>query len=309
MDNLRQIVKKQHWVPRFYLKQFASEDFLQVFDRKNWKLSKATPYSGVCYGEFFYSQETGTYDEISQEIEDYFKAIESNFSAKLDKILKNIFSTEGIKEEYLDSIAYFMATLWFRSKHQRKRTNRMVESISKEMASRVVANEKYIKKIFDEIEKNKNEKISDDSRKRITKMIKEKDYDLKIDNYFHLYSLVHIEQIRNWFMSKKWRFYLVGKEFNFFTSDTPVIDIPVGRGCHIAQINHYFPLTSKVLIELSDPCLPGKRVKRKTFKNFNSVLRCNLLRINHSDEFIYSPDSHDFQHILRNYVSKNQKTK
>lgn len=46
--------RKQHIIPRFYLKRFADNNGnLQILDIQRGKIIKPRPYSGVCYDDFF----------------------------------------------------------------------------------------------------------------------------------------------------------------------------------------------------------------------------------------------------------------
>ena len=46
---MTQITGKQHFVPRFYLKRFAKEGQIQVFDVRAKRIGKPRPYGSVCY--------------------------------------------------------------------------------------------------------------------------------------------------------------------------------------------------------------------------------------------------------------------
>ena len=46
---MTQITKDQHFVPKFYLKQFAREKKIQVFDVRARRIGKPRPYVSVCY--------------------------------------------------------------------------------------------------------------------------------------------------------------------------------------------------------------------------------------------------------------------
>lgn len=60
-----QITKKQHFVPKFYLKRFARNGQIQVCDVRAKRILKAYGYKSVCYEKFFYGVETGVQDEVS----------------------------------------------------------------------------------------------------------------------------------------------------------------------------------------------------------------------------------------------------
>ncbi len=85
---MTQITKDQHFVPRFYLKRFAREGQIQVFDKRAKRIGKPRPYASVCYEKFFYAARTGVQDETSQAFEDLFGQIESVIADALPGVIK-----------------------------------------------------------------------------------------------------------------------------------------------------------------------------------------------------------------------------
>ena len=80
---MKQIVKNQHFVPEFYLKQFSIDKqnqgfVVRVFDLRTKRILKKTySIAEVCRDKFFYAAETGVQDEISQAFEEVFGQIET----------------------------------------------------------------------------------------------------------------------------------------------------------------------------------------------------------------------------------------
>ncbi len=119
-------IRKQHYVPQFYLKQWCDNSgaFYPI------KIEKKVPpelhvfkdKSGpnrFCYENFFYAQHTGKEDEISQFLENTFAEIESIFSKELPKLENKIINNEQITDEEKYHLSELMIFLWLKGKNLR----------------------------------------------------------------------------------------------------------------------------------------------------------------------------------------------
>lgn len=303
-----QITKKQHWAPVMYFKRFPDEKGnLKIIDKTNWRFCKDRHYSNVCFEDFFYGRKTGVQDELSQAIERHFNKAETFFEDEYDNIVANIDSTDAIKEDYLRLLSLFMAKLWLRSKLFRKQTNDFNEQITKHVVTFALSNNDAANKTVNEIEEKMGITLTDEERVEGIQAIKDKKYKIKYDNTYHLQTFKDVERYANLYFAKNWRFYIAEKDFLFFTSDTPVIDVSTSSGFYentIFQRKQYFPLTPRILIELVDPYVSGKRAKRRTLYDYDKVFGYNLIRVNHSDEFVYSASRDCLDDMLKRCVLK-----
>lgn len=301
MSRNKQTTKKQHIVPKFYLRKFSNQKgFIEILDLQEQKTLKPYPYGGLCYEDFFYSQDTGKKDVLSQEIEEWFKQIENAIAAYYPKIISNIFKTTQITNEDIDIIAGLMAMLWMRSKFMREKIKSQSTEMTKDIMAKIASGEPFedwAKRIMDK----KGVKGTNNTIKNVKNLLIKKDYNLSVDNIPHLNLLTDIEEFHRWFWCKRWRIYIHQDDNEFITSDTPVIEwFPKKKGiygAHIRERRHYFPLTPKILIELSDPTLPGKKIKRKTI-NEKEVDEFNLLRAGYSLRYCYSSIQKPLDEIL-----------
>ena len=118
---MTQITKKQHFVPKFYLKRFAKAGQIQVFDVRARRIGKPRPYVSVCYEKFFYAAETGVQDEISQAFEDVF---EKMIAEALPGIIERA-DAQKLTNGDLDMLAYFMSVQWLRPRFFRERLQKI----------------------------------------------------------------------------------------------------------------------------------------------------------------------------------------
>jgi len=285
-----QITKKQHFVPVFYMKKFASQDnFLKVLDLKQGKLLKQKPYSGVCYDKYYYAQKTGEQDEVSQIVEECFSSLETTIANQYQKIYDKIVSYQHLNDEERYVLSVFASMLWLRGEYMRKQINRMNEDIMKQTMSLRASHPSfpdYIKKLF----KEKDEKIADEEVENMRKMLLDKSYKLKFNNAEHLEFLSTYENFANMFYGKNWRIYLAQGQKKFITSDNPVIEwFPERKhfayGASFLERKHYLVLSQEVLIEMVNP-ISGKNLKRKVISD-DEVLEYNRLRAEYSIKYCY----------------------
>ncbi|MCK5061629.1 DUF4238 domain-containing protein [Candidatus Parcubacteria bacterium] len=292
---------KQHFVPQFYLKNFANDEgFVNVLDLKNRRLAKPRPYGSVCYDKYFYGIYTGEPDEISQQVEDYFKDLENKLTPIYNNFIENVLNYKKINDDELYYVAYFMSMLWIRSEYFRENMNRinsdMMKQINKRRASSTGFTD-YIKQVF----KEKGEKITYTEAEECRQFLLEGKYDLKFSNHEHLMFLDKIDPFANMFYGKNWQAYIVTGESQFVTSDTPITEHAPKTtsycGAAFIERKHYLALTPKVIIELVDPKF-GKKFKRKQIGD-KEVLYYNGVRAGLSLKYCYSKEKNVFEEMIR----------
>ncbi|MFA4995780.1 MAG: DUF4238 domain-containing protein [Patescibacteria group bacterium] len=316
-----QITAKQHFAPKFYFKRFAASDnLLQVLDIKNAKIVKSKPYSGVCYADFYYAQETGVPDEVSQEIETFLKQTEDIIAPDYDRIAEDILNYKPISEEDQYRLAWFMAALWMRNPMMRENINKMNEDMRKQIFKKYAHFPGFDESVH-KIMKQRGEAENDELVKQAKELFQSGDYELKIDNTSHLNLMTDMKGFVNLVLGKKWRIYISLDE-RFITSDTPVIEIfPERKGPYgptFLERKHVFVMTPKIVIEMIDPNLPGKKIKRKQI-NLIEAEKINLDRVKWSYKYGYSKEADSLQkmlgfyqgnkiisYLVRDFLSKNQ---
>jgi hypothetical protein len=136
------------------------------------------------------------------------------------------------------------------------------------------------------VKKELKQDISDEEIERVQKIFHEESYDLKFNNAVYLFFILKINEFANLFYGKKWRFYYSLIDNFFITSDTPIVEwFPEKKrfyGYTIFERKHYLTLFSRLIIEIINPCEPGKRVKRKMIDS-KKANYYNFLIANYSD--------------------------
>lgn len=60
--------KKQHYVPKFYMKNFAdSKKNVSVYNLKSKKVIADVPYNSQCYKDYFYGKDHVLEDEFAKK--------------------------------------------------------------------------------------------------------------------------------------------------------------------------------------------------------------------------------------------------
>lgn len=269
-------VKVQHFVPQFYLKQFADSDgWLEVLDVKAKRMCKRRPYQGLGYEHYYYAKETGVPDELSQQIEEWLKPTEDILAKALPRITHAILENQHIEEDkYILSV--LMSMLWLRTPGMRSD----IERTEKQMA---------------------------DQMKRFSGS-GEIEHITSADNITHLQFMVESmgfggPGFANCFYGMKWKAYIANGNEVFITSDSPVVEkFPPPTsfyGTPFICRNKYFALTPNNCLELSEP-MGSTKVKRKTLSaaDDDKVKTLNMMLVSGADNYSYSGTKDTLERLL-----------
>ena len=304
---MTQITRNQHYVPKFYFKRFAKEEQIQVFDVRAKRIRRPRPYGSVCYEEFFYAAETGVQDEISQIFEkDVFGKIEHVIAKALPEIIEHA-GTQQLTNGDLDVLARFMSVQWLRTRSFRERLQKMQSEVMKWMLKQQAS----LPGFQDHIRSTaKGSEIPDEQIEEMKRLIESGEYDIRTNNAQHL-NFIGEEEINgfcNLLLAKKWRIILSEGPYHFITSDNPVVEwIPPRTGIFgstFTERKHYLALTPSILIETEYPDdrnpeqQPVDRLSYHT-ANGKGVLMFNKVIANHAHQFVYAPQTEEFEQLLK----------
>lgn len=301
--NEQNITKKSHFIPRFYLKNFNQQGFIQILDIKNNRLCSPKSHCGVGYKEYFYSAQTGTPDELSQQVENWLKIIENIIAQKLPLIIGKILNHDHLDDENKYFLSSLMCMLWLRSPGMRNQINKRNEEITKKMMGF------NAKDRVDNYIKETEVKLSDQERDNLIEDIEKGNYDIKFTNVQHIRFMMETlgfngPGFTNMFFGHNWKIYISKSIKKFITSDTPVVEwwMPPTTfyGADFLSRNKYFALTPEIFIELTPPKGSGK-IRRKTlFENNDNIIDLyNILIAAHSYEYAYSTDKNSLNKLIK----------
>jgi len=311
----KQITKKQHYVPVFYLKKFVnSKGKLEILDCERLKIVSPRVPKSICRQKFFYSID-GKYDEISQIIESECQKIEDNIAKNYDPICEKIRGDSHIDDSDKLLLSTFMSLQYLRGLSMRKQIKRMDSEMVKHL-TKLRFSSKYAHKDFDRLEKETGEIISNDERLKTIKIATEGEYDVETNNISHLKFLAETEEFRNLFFGKYWTVYILKSDSKFFTSDNPVIEeFPKEHEKFFSNTffdrTHYFSVAPDILIVATQPySVTGKKIKRKTLfdRDKEKIDDLNFIQFKYADRYVYSGKYNGLQYLLNKSLSykKNQ---
>ena len=302
---MRQITKDQHFVPQLYLKRFAREGQLQVFDVRAKRIGKSRSPASVCYRPFFYAAETGVQDELSQALEALFSAMEDIFDKAFPGIINRAVNLQ-LNNDDVDVLAYFMTIQWFRTSHLRERLQKMYSEAMKwqlRVRASLPGFQDFVRSTATARE------VSDEQIEKVKRLIQSGKYEF-VGNAPHLNFITEkkINIFRSLLLAKKWRIILSEGPHHFITSDNPVVEwiplrtrlIPVT----FMERTHLFALTPSILIETVHPDSmnpeqqPVDRLSYHT-ANGKGVLMFNKVLANHTHQFAYAPQTDEFEQLLK----------
>ena len=316
---MKQITKDQHFVPKFYLKQFAREKKIQVFDVRARRIGKPCPYVSVCYEKFFYAAETGVQDEISQAFEDVFGQTEKMIAEALPGIIERA-DAQKLTNGDLDMLAYFMSVQWLRTPFFRERLQKIRSEFIKSFIQLRAAHsprflQDHIQGALDggaEEAAEAHEVSEEKLREDVNRLIESGEYDFRETNNTSHLNFISDEKINgfsNLLLAKRWRISLSEGPYHFITSDNPVAEWWIPPRTELIPVTfmdrrHLLALTPNILIEAGRPdsMNPEQQpVDRLSYHaaNEKGVLMFNKVLANHAHEYAYAHQRNEFEQLLK----------
>lgn len=276
-------VKKEHYVPRFYLKNFAYDNAksVYVFDKKSFR-SYSQNIEDVASTRFFYDfptiDEEGfrKYQIVEKNI---LRVLDNSHSEILKKIINNVQNTGKIENCLKIDFSPFVGLLFTRTKSFRQLMLDCYKQINEHVGG--------------EIEFDKNEEAYEHARFMFQESFKE-------------FSFIISKHI--------WIFGLNNSLYPLYTSDNPVgltshEQLKPWQGLGIAQpgIEMFMPLSPKIILcmyhrSLGDKYIFGKELKEYDcklmnldeecikFYNCGQIDNCENKIISNTNDFIFALD-------------------
>lgn len=269
-------VKRQHYVPRFYLSGFTSEndEQLYVLDKENNKCFKKN-IKEICEQNYFYSFYEEQQEEYNFMLEEHLGKKESEFSFVFRELIDNIENYFFKKNGKLNRLSNNNKTL-----------------IYEFIIYQIIRVPKYVDKLFSIVipqfkQFNKEEGI-EQSDKEIINDIKKYTF----PNYFK-----RVEEMISILSRKNWMFFIISKKLNtsFISSDNPIIitnsDIQSQtRGALIDPMTEIsFPVSRNIALALKEKTLTYK-YNYQIIDTIDYVKYINKLLINNAYRFVFSND-------------------
>lgn len=275
-------IKIQHYVPRFYLRNFAikkkNDFFINCFDKPSENKFVANIKS-IGAEKYFYDLPK----DVNQDLEKSLAKIEGIFSKVCKKLVeKEYLNTLTLSEK--STLSLFIATQWLRTKENRENLKDTIKQLEKRLS-----NEKLSPKLKKQIEAAKTEKA--------------------IKN-LHIRIMQSIPEIAEIILNMKWMLIINKTGMPYWTSDHPVSlhnDInlyPYGNlGLTSKGIQIYFPLTPKISLCICDPVRYKILPNKHEAKDEQNIIFQNHLQVKWSTRHLFSINS-DFS-LAEKMVKEN----
>lgn len=248
--------KQQHYVPRFYLEGFTSDQTLSVFDRIKGEIRHRQKPQNISTVGHLYTFEDNQ-DRKRFDFEALFGLVE-NAAAP---ILNSLAQGESLSSKDRESFALFLGLAAVR-------TPAAIADAKAAHAGLVKAQTRHWYSDENEVLQNLKKKAGSeedeaslrDQARKVAEMVRSDSYDVEVDSQFALHRSLNVWHIvaeelfkRDWII-----LHVPGDEHSFLTSDSPIVvqsmssalrHEPIGYGSPHAQI--LFPLTSKCALVAS----------------------------------------------------------
>lgn len=244
--------KRQHYVPRFYLRSFAgSDDCLAVYDRSSGTSDRRKPEAIAVEGHYY----TLTDDQGRRrfEVENALASIEGKASLVLPKLIRGA----SITDEERFHFSYFVATLAVRTPAMVKTMQSTHADLTRRVTQIALSDPKFAYQQVKSDPQNigKTEADLRDLARRLYEFASGDDYTIEVDKEFAVTQAIQLGDIlAPLIMQRDWQLLTTIRSKGLVTSDSPVIltslyrqcgrpEIPLGFGSAHALI--YLPLSTE----------------------------------------------------------------
>jgi hypothetical protein len=243
--------KQQHYVPRFYLEGFTSDDALSVFDRTKGEIrERQLPNNVAKVGHLYTFQDKE--DRKRFDLEKLFDLIEGEAAP----ILKSLANGDRISSAQRETFALFLGLAAVRTPAAIEEAGSVYAGFVKMRSRLILADECRALKILRKMNgAGADEVLLREQARDVSKMARDESHDLDVKvnpQSALLRSLETWHIVAEQFVERDWMvLHAAGNDQSFLTSDSPIVllststatrALPIGYGSPHAQI--LFPLTS-----------------------------------------------------------------
>jgi hypothetical protein len=247
---------QQHYVPKFYLKGFTSDQVLSVFDRVKGEIRNRQSPSAIATIRHLYTFEDNQ-DRKRFDLEAFFGLVEDSAAP----ILISLAQGARLSRKDRESFALFLGLAAVRTPAAIADARASYAGMVKVQTGHLFSDEKRVLEILKKTNSSAvDETLLRDQAREVAEMVRSDSYDVEVDQQFALHRSLGVWYIvAEELFKRDWRIlHVPGDEHSFLTSDSPIVvqsmssslrHEPIGYGSPHAQI--LFPLTSKCALVAS----------------------------------------------------------
>lgn len=216
-------VKKQHYVPRFYLRKFSSindnkndkKNKIIIYDKKHNNEYKSNVYD-IATENYFYNLEDETSLENKQVFENFFSNLESQNAILFNRLINcciddnNYYNSLIINKKEKRELSFYIVMQLIRTKKYREKLCQLTETAKNKIIPFI---QRYYEVILEDKKKNEFENIKINVNKK----------NLHLDT---LIDVEYIEELTDFIFNSCWIFFHNKTTIPFIISDNPVCRIP-----------------------------------------------------------------------------------
>lgn len=270
---IEDIVKKQHYIPRFYLRRFSDtqghanysndkKNKIIVYDKKN-KYQYSSNVQDIACQKYFYDIKDSTNIDEKQLFEHTFSKLEDEFSIEINMLIKrceqdeNYFTVLITSREEKEKLAFYIALQLFRTKKVRRKIEETFKVFNNDRLKFFNA---YLRH-FPNGKAHKDLKLIVDEQK------------------IHLNLLADDENLNSYadfFVDSNWCFLRNVTNIPFIISDNPVCKVPIYDEETYINLSYftdklyiYFPLSPNIALFIFRKDIPNYK---EWEKNINRLI-------------------------------------
>lgn len=273
--------KKQHFVPRFYLKNFSRDSLdrdanaICVFNLKRKIHIPEASISGQCQGDYLYSKDT--------RVEDAFKIMEDKAALIIGEMITNYARPKVYSDQHLDFLDFLNL-----QKYRTVSAGKILDEMHTRMARFIL--------------KTKESKLRKEMGEEKYDEMKKKGFSIDLleagVEYPEFYSVKETRR-EGMVLADLCLKILVNKtDVEFITSDAPVIffnqwcqDLPFGgnTGAACSGLQVFYPLSKEVVAVLFDSCIYLTERDQSVIylDKTEDIVQINSLQLLTADENLY----------------------
>lgn len=300
-QKIENIVKDQHYVPKFYLKSFENDEHLvERLDVKRNKLLEPKSKSAICCEKFFYGVNTGVEDSASQNVEKHLGDLENKISKAVPEVTKILLSDEMVDDYVKYSLAIYMAMLYLRGPAFRHSMNSTMQSGISQF--RKILSHNFPKETIEKtLNKYFGARLSDEELKKI---IEDENANLEFNNTLHLEMLNELRGFANMLFGQEWLVYRNKTSKPFITSDNPLgSEHKESRGLGgygFMEYTYHFALSPEIHIVTRCPEKEfGKKIHRKSIDDADQIAKLNFFVMNSCIEQVYANSEETLEELSK----------
>ncbi len=270
-------IKLQHYVPQFYLKNFAvkskNNHLLFCYDKEEKRVFQ-TDVSNIACEKYFYDEDI----DKEQKLEKDLASLEGLFSKSLQDLIECRDLTKlSVNTRFI--ISLFISIQLLRSKEERISIENAIQGLDQKLAGQ---------KLGEELKRNLE-------RAKTKEWIKSMHIDILKSSS---------KEIAGIFFQMKWILTLNKCGCPFWTSDNPVAlhnELQDNLGLTAKGTEIHFPISPFLSLTIYDPRVFSRMPDKEVTKDFRRIIRERDLQVRYSTRFVFSPkDKFDFARMMIN---------